>query len=446
MRFFSKRLTHTQTLAVGFFLIIIMGSILLMLPISSKDGMWTSFSDTLFTSTSATCVTGLIIADTFTKWSFFGQLVILCMIQVGGLGFMIVGVGFAIIFHHKIGLWTRGTLQESVNIDRLGGIVRLTKRAIRSTLVIEGIGAVILALRFMKDLPIHRAVYFGIFHSISAFCNAGFDLMGCFEPYGSLIPYQKDIIVNVVIMALIVAGGIGFFVWNDIYENGLFFKRYTLQTKLVLSITTILIVGGAACFFLFERGNAAYSGLNTGEQIMAAFFNSITARTAGFNSTDTALLSSSSKLLTIVLMFIGGSPGSTAGGIKTTTCAVMLLSVMATLRGKSIHIFKRKIDDPVVKKATVVLSLNLTLIVIAIIVMNYVQQLPTLSSTFEVVSAMGTVGMSTGITRDLNQINRIIIILLMYFGRVGSMTFALSFLGKRKSTNIHFPVENVNVG
>lgn len=442
----EKRLTKTQALALGFFVIIMLGALLLMLPISSKDGQFTSFIDALFTSTSATCVTGLVVADTFSKWTLFGQLVILAEIQIGGLGFMTIGVGFAIVLNHRIGLWTRGTLQESVNIDKLGGIVKLVREVINGTILIEGVAAIILTICFLRDFPLGTAIYYGIFHSVSAFCNAGFDLMGCIEPYGSFVPYNGNYVICIVLMLLIIIGGIGFFVWDDLYKNQFHVKRYRLQTKMVLFMTAILIFGGALLFFLLEKDSRAYEGLTTGQKVLAAFFNSVTARTAGFNSTDTGLLRPASQLLTMILMFVGGSPGSTAGGIKTTTLAVIILAVISSLRRTNMNIFRRRIEDEIVRKATVVLSLNLFLVIIAVFVIVINQNLPSLAVAFEVISAVGTVGMSMGITRSLSVFSKFIIILLMYFGRVGSMTFALSFLAKKKPTNIKYPVEKVNVG
>lgn len=442
----EKRLTKTQALALGFVIIILFGTFLLMLPISSKDGQFTSFIDALFTSTSATCVTGLVVADTFSKWTLFGQLVILAEIQIGGLGFMTIGVGFAIILNHRIGLWTRGTLQESVNIDKLGGIVNLVREVIKGTILIEGVAAIILTCCFMKDFSFGRALYYGIFHSVSAFCNAGFDLMGCIEPYGSFIPYNGNYVVCIVLMLLIIIGGIGFFVWDDLYRNGLHVKRYRLQTKIVLYVTAVLIFGGALLFFLLEKDSRAYEGLTLGQKILAAFFNSVTARTAGFNTTDTALLRPPSQLLTILLMFIGGSPGSTAGGIKTTTISVIILAVVSSLRRAHLNVFKRRIEDETVRKATVVLSLNMSLVFMAVFVILINQNLPSLAVVFEVVSAVGTVGMSVGITRGLSIFSKVVIIMLMYCGRVGSMTFALSFLAKKKPTDIKYPVEKINVG
>ena len=300
----GKRLTQTQMIVIGYVLIIAAGTFLLILPVSTREGIFTSPVDALFTATSASCVTGLVIADTFQHWSMFGQTVILTLIQIGGLGFMTIGVFFAIVLRRKIGLWTRGTLQESVNIMQVGGIVRLVKKIIIGTLFFEGIGALILSWRFSQTMELGKAVYFGVFHSISAFCNAGFDLMGEEAAYSSFTTYSGDWVVNVVLMLLIIIGGIGFFVWNDISIHKFHFRKYRLHTKITLFVTAVLILGGAALLFIFEQENTI-KGMPVDEQILCSLFGSVTARTAGFNTVDTGALTDSSKILTIILMFIG---------------------------------------------------------------------------------------------------------------------------------------------
>lgn len=350
MKMKIRRLTQTQMIVVGYLLIILIGALLLMIPAASRDGKVTPFIDALFTSASASCVTGLVIADTYQKWTIFGQCVILLLIQIGGLGFMTIGVFFAIILHRKIGLVMRGTLQESVNIQQIGGIVRLAKKIMKGTLIFEGAGALILASRFQRDFGWVRGIYYGLFHSISAFCNAGFDLMGTRESYSSFTWYDADPIVNIVIMFLIVIGGIGFFVWNDIAIHKFHVTRYRLHTKIVLATTGILIISGAILLYLFEA-NRTLAGMNGSEKIFCSLFGSVTARTAGFNTVDTAALSDSSKIVTILLMFIGGSPGSTAGGIKTTTFVVLLVYVSANLKNEdSCHIFGRRLDEGSIRK------------------------------------------------------------------------------------------------
>lgn len=298
-----RRLTQTQMIVIGFCLVILTGTLLLMLPVSTREGIVTPPVNALFTAVSASCVTGLVIADTYQYWSMFGQCVILLLIQIGGLGFMTIGVFFAIVLRKKIGLWVRGTLQESVNIMQTGGIVRLAKKIIIGTAVIEGLGALILAARFSRTMEAGQAVYYGIFHSISAFCNAGFDLMGKNGEYISLTEYSGDWVVNIVIMLLIIIGGIGFFIWNDLSENKLNFRRYRLHTKITILMTLFLIFGGAFLLFIFEYGNTL-AGRPLDEQILCSLFGSVTARTAGFNTVDTGALTDSSKLLTTLLMFI----------------------------------------------------------------------------------------------------------------------------------------------
>ena len=446
MKLFTKRLTQTQMIVLGYCIIIFLGAGLLMLPVSTKAGVYTPFTDALFTSTSAACVTGLVIADTFQYWSTFGQCVILCIIQIGGLGFMTIGVCFAILLRRKIGLWTRGTLQESVNIMQVGGIVRLAKKIIVGTAIFEGMGALILAVRFSREMSLGKAVYFGVFHSISAFCNAGFDLMGESGAYSSFTKYYNDPIVNLVIMSLIVIGGIGFFVWNDISVNKLKFRKYRLHTKIVLISTAILIFGGAALLFFFEKNNTI-AGMPFGEQVLCSLFGSVTARTAGFNTVDTAALTDSSKLLTTILVFIGGSPGSTAGGVKTTTFVVLLIYVHANLR-KEMHcnILGRRLDEDSIRKASAVLCINLFAVILAVLVIVTVQPAAMTDVAFEVVSAIGTVGMSTGVTRDMETVSKLVLIFLMYCGRIGSMTFALSLRGHKIEAPVKAPVEKIMIG
>lgn len=321
MKFFYKKLTQTQMIVFGYMLIILAGSILLMLPVSSRDAVWTSFADSLFTSTSAACVTGLVVVDTWQHWSLFGQVIILILIQIGGMGFMTLGVYMAILLRRKIGLRTRGILQESINSLQIGGIVKLAKKIIKGTAFFEIAGALILMIRFVPEFGVWRGIWYGIFHSVSAFCNAGFDLMGCTGAYNSLTRYSGDWLVNLTVMTLIVVGGIGFFVWDDLSVHKFEWKRFRLHTKIVISTTVALILTGAVLFFIMERHNVL-SGIPLGEQIWCSFFNSITARTAGFNTTDTGALTEGSRFVTMVLMFIGGSPGSTAGGIKTSTLEI----------------------------------------------------------------------------------------------------------------------------
>lgn len=441
-----RHVSQTQFIAYGFFCVIITGTLLLMLPFASRDGQSEPFLNCLFTATSASCVTGLVVADTWSQWSLFGQLVILTMIQIGGLGFITVGVFISIVLRRKIGLKERGLMMESVNTLQIGGVVRLAKKIIIGTCIFEGTGAVLLAIRFIPQFGFFRGLFYGIFHSISAFGNAGFDLMGGQTPYSSFVAYYDDWLVNFVIMSLIIIGGIGFIVWDDLSRNKLHFRKYMLQTKIVLVTTAILVFGGGLLFYLLER-NHLLVGMNTSGKILTSLFSSVTARTAGFNTTDTAALTDGSKLLTIILMFIGGSPGSTAGGIKTTTLVVLLLCVHSNIKQTyGINIFGRRLENDAVKRAGTILTINLLLAVTASLAIMAIQPLGFSDILFETFSAIGTVGMTTGITRALHPVSRCIIILLMYCGRIGSLSFALAFVQSKRKPHVQQPAEAINIG
>ncbi len=446
MRRIHSKLTQTQMIVVGFMLIILTGSLLLMLPWASRSHEVTPFLDTLFTATSASCVTGLVVVDTWSHWSVFGQVIILILIQVGGMGFMTLGVFMAILLRRRIGLKTRGVLQESINSLQIGGIVKLAKKIIQGTVFFESVGALILMYRFIPKVGMARGIWYGIFHSVSAFCNAGFDLMGYMEPYESLCGYAGDWLVNLTIMSLIVIGGIGFFVWDDIATKKLKVHRYTLHTKLVLMTTLALIIGGALFFFFTEQSNVLRN-MPFAERIWASFFQSVTARTAGFNTVDTGALTEGSKFVTILLMFVGGSPGSTAGGIKTTTLIVLLVCVRSNMRQeKGYNILDRRLDEEVVRKACTVMCTNLLLMLTATIVMLVLQPFALTDVLFETASAIGTVGMTTGITRSICSISKAVLIFLMYCGRIGSLTFALSLRGNKHEPAVKQPVEQVMIG
>lgn len=438
--------THARKIAIGFFIIIIAGTFLLTLPISGRSGEWTNPVDALFTATSATCVTGLAVFDTYQYWSVFGQIVIITLIQIGGLGFITFGVGFSIFFKQRIGLARRNLIQESVSALKLAGVVKLVRKIIIGTAIFEGIGAVVLAIRFIPKMGFAVGIYNAVFHSISAFCNAGFDLMGRYEEYSSLTAYSGDIVINITIMMLIIIGGLGFIVWDDIWHNRLKFRKYSLHSKIVIISTTVLVFGGAILFGIFEHNNTM-AGMNPVETVLASLFASVTTRTAGFNTIDLGVMTQSSKLLTDVLMFIGGSPGSTAGGIKTTSIVVMICYIGANLNGiQGVNILGRRISEEDVKKASVVMGINMGIAVVALIAITAVQPFNMDDLLLEVFSAIGTVGLSTGLTRQLTTFSKLVIIFLMYCGRIGSTTFATSFIGNKRRAPVQYPVEHINVG
>lgn len=443
----KNKLSQAQFIVIGFLIIVMISTVLLMFPFASKDGTRTPFLDCLFTSVSATCVTGLVVADTFTHWSMGGQLIILTLIQIGGLGFITIGVVFSMLLRQRIGLKFRGLMQESVNSLKISGIVKLTRKIIKGTLIIEGVGALILGIRFsvyFKNAA--TGFYYGLWHSVSAFCNAGFDLMGVEEEYSSLTAFAGDYVVNIVIMALIIIGGIGFIVWDDISRNKLKFRKYSLHTKIVLVTTAFLIIVPAVLFYIVEYDNTM-AGMNVGERVLASAFSSVTARTAGFNTVDTGALTGASKMLTIILMFIGGSPGSTAGGIKTTTIFVLLVNLFAGIRsGAGGSVFRRRFEEDAIKKASTVFILNLMLAVTAVFAVLAFNGLPFEDVAFEVFSAIGTVGMSTGLTRSLNNVSRIIIVILMFCGRIGSLSFAMSIMKTKKRAPVYYPDEKISIG
>lgn len=441
----KKKLSLTQVIALGFFIIITVGTVLLLLPFAAKEGE-TSFVNALFTATSATCVTGLVTYDTYAHWTLFGQLVILVMIQIGGLGFITIGVFAMHLLRKKIGLRKRELIHESVNSLHVGGSVRLVKKIIFGTLFFESIGAVGLAICFYPDMGLVKSIYYGIFHSVSAFCNAGFDLMGYQEAYCSFINYYDHIGVNLIIMSLVIIGGIGFLVWDDLSKNKFHVKSYLLHTKIVLSCTGILLIGGAVLFWIMEK-DTLLQGMSVRGQILASMFSAVTPRTAGFNTIDTAALTGGAKFLTILLMFIGGSPGSTAGGIKTTTIVVIIVFVLCTIKNKkSMNLFNRRFAEDAIRKASTVFFINLLLTVTAVLLICAHQELPLTDVIFEAFSAIGTVGMSTGVTRELSVLSKAAIIFLMYCGRVGSLSFAIAFRDRKPVPPVLKPVEKITIG
>jgi trk system potassium uptake protein TrkH len=434
-------------IALGYLLIIAIGTLLLSLPVSSRGVGTPSLSDALFTATSATCVTGLVVFDTFTQWSLFGQLVILLLIQIGGLGFMTIITMFSFFLRRRIGIKERGLLRESINVLNIGGIVRLIKKILIGTLFFEGLGAILLSIRFIPRMGVGVGIYNAVFHSVSAFCNAGFDLMGKYGRNSSLTTFSGDALVCLTITALIIVGGIGFFVWDDIYTNRHHIRKYQLHTKITLSVTAILIVLGTVGFFMFEKDNTL-AGMPLGDQFVNALFCAVTPRTAGFNTVDVGALTPASHLLTVIFMFIGGSPGSTAGGIKTTTLAVIVIAAWASIRNTRYqNVFGRRLDDGALKRAVSVMAVNLSLLLIGALLIGAANDtLPVSKVMFEAASAIGTVGLSTGITSTLDTFSQMILAFLMYAGRVGSLSFALLFTEHRACSAVQSPVEKITIG
>ncbi len=440
-------ISYPKLVAMGFLGIILIGSLLLSLPIASNSGQATPYLSCLFTATSATCVTGLVVADTFLHWSIFGRIVIITLIQIGGLGFMTLMTGLSLVLHRQISLHERTLLKDSFNTPDISGMVRLTKKILFGTLIVEGIGAVIFSIRLYSKFGFWGAVGRGVFLSISAFCNAGFDLFGDLGEYGSLVAFQNDPFIIVTAAILILIGGIGFLVWDDIVKNKWHFKRYRLHCKIALSVTLLITVVSTAAFFFLESGFTG-SKEGTGQQILNAFFASVTPRTAGFNSIDINSMHPVSKILTTVLMFIGGSPGSTAGGIKTTTVAVLLICSLSNLTARSgYNVFRRRLPKDIVVHALCVLMIQLSLAICGVLLICTAQpNLPTTDVVFEVFSAIDTVGMTTGVTRELNVFSQIVITALMYCGRLGSLTFAMVFVQKKEKDMLVYPEETVSIG
>lgn len=431
-----------QIIIFGFLLVILTGSILLMLPLSTREGMVTPFLDALFTSTSAVCVTGLVIHDTATYWSEFGQLIIILLIQIGGLGVVTVAGAFAILSGRRIGLMQRSTMQEAIAAPHVGGIVRLTGFILKTALAVELLGAALLFPVFCKEFGLIRGAWYALFHSISAFCNAGFDLMGIKAPFSSLTDYAAQPVVSMVIALLIVVGGIGFLTWEDIRTNRLSFHKYRMQSKVILTVTGALILIPAIYFFFFE-----FAGKPIGERILLSIFQAITPRTAGFNTADLTAMSETGQSVITILMLIGGSPGSTAGGMKTTTLAVLLASALAVFRRReNPHFFNRRVSNETVSQAATILMMYLILFLTGGLVISKIEDIPVLTCLFETASAIGTVGLSLGITPQLHWISHLILIGLMFFGRVGGLTLIFAALSNTQGTNARLPQERITVG
>ncbi len=437
-----RHITSFQIIIAGFFGVILLGSLLLMLPVSARGGQATPFLNALFTATSAVCVTGLVVYDTATYWSAFGQAVILLLIQIGGMGVVTIAVAVAAVSGRKIGLMQRSTLQEAISAPKVGGIVRMSKFIIRTSLCIELAGAVLLAVVFCRDFGMLKGLWYALFHSVSAFCNAGFDLIGIREPFSSLMTYSAQPIVNLVIMSLIIIGGIGFYTWADIGKNKANIKKYCMQSKVILTVTAFLIAAPAVYFFFCE-----FSDQSLVQRIWKSLFQSVTPRTAGFNTADLTILTETGQMLMIILMLIGGSPGSTAGGMKTTTIAVLGALALAVFRKKDYaHFFGRRVPEEAVRNAATILLMYVSLFLAGGMVISYIEDVSLLEALFETGSAIGTVGLTLGITPGLGGISKLILISLMFFGRVGGLTLIFAAVSERKPYNARLPQERITVG
>ncbi|ADO77534.1 potassium uptake protein, TrkH family [Halanaerobium praevalens DSM 2228] len=440
MNISKKNLTPAQYLVSGYFVVIILGALLLMLPIATTDGQGLRAIDAVFTATSATCVTGLIVVNTKEAFTTFGSTVIMFLIQIGGLGIMSMSTLFAFIIGKKISLKERLIIQEDLNQYQISGMVRLVQYLLGFTFAIEGSAAVILFFRFLKDYPTGKSIYLAIFHSVSAFNNAGFDLFG-----NSLENFTGDLTINLVIMALIILGGIGFGVMVEAY-NRIKFKKSTLQTKIVLIVTLSLLIFGFIVFFILEYDNTL-AGLPLLDKTLGAMFLSVTPRTAGFNTVATGALKQSSLFIIIILMFIGASPGSTGGGIKTTTFGVMLATLKNMIIGKEdVEVYNRRFKKKIIYEAFVITMLAAGLVILVTTILLIVEDFQFIDILFETVSAFGTVGLSTGITGQLSDISRVLITITMFAGRVGPLTLALAFGERVRKGNYHYPTEKVMVG
>lgn len=438
----KMHLTSFQVIILGFAGVIFMGALFLMLPISSKSGCITPFHEALFTSTSAVCVTGLVVQDTATYWSMFGQIILLILIQIGGLGVITVAAAFALLSGRKITLMQRSTMQEAIAAPKVGGIVRLTGFVLKATFFLEILGATLMMPIFVRDFGI-KGIGMSFFHSISAFCNAGFDVMGSRAgKYVSLTSYVGNPVINIIVMLLIVIGGIGFLTWEDICTYKHHFKCYRMQSKVILVTTALLILLPAIFFFSVDFVNMPLR-----KRVFSSLFQSVTSRTAGFNTTNLSEMTGAGQAIMILLMLIGGSPGSTAGGMKTTTFAVLLANAFAIFRRKEdAQLFKRRIGNTVIKNAATISMMYMILFFCGAVIMSVVERLPLGICLYETASAVGTVGLTLGITPQLGIVSQYLLIILMFLGRVGGLTLIYAALSGKNKNLSKLPLEKITVG
>lgn len=440
--------TPVQILALGFAIVILTGAILLSLPIASQSGKITPFIDCIFTSTSAVCVTGLVTVDTGTHWTYFGKTVIMLLIETGGLGFMSVATLVFFFLGKRITLKERLVMQEAMNVNSLQGLVKMVKYVLIFTFSVEGIGAVFFSTQFIPQFGIAKGIYYSVFHAVSAFCNAGFDLMGNFK---SVTAYANNSVVILTIASLIAIGGLGFYVWVEIY-NSKGNKRLSLHSRVVIYTTLVLIFGGAILMFLFEMNNPyTMQGMSIKGKVLSSIFASVSPRTAGFNSIPLDKMTPAGNFLTIILMFIGGSPGSTAGGIKTATAVVLFMTVVSMVKGREdTEIFQKRINKETVYKSLVISVLGLAIVIIVTMILSITEQrgIPFEYFLYEATSVFATVGLTLGLTTKLTFVGKVIISLTMYAGRVGPLTIILALAKTKnsKSGTIKYPEDKILIG
>lgn len=443
-----RKLSPTQSIAVVFALIILLGTCLLALPAASRNGESCGIRPALFTATSATCVTGLILYDTWTQWSGFGQAVILCLIEIGGLGFMTAASFVIFLLRRRVGLRQRMLMAQALSVSDMERVVKLQKWVLFGSLGIQTAGALVLFFRFLPDYGIRRAIFWGVFHAVSAFCNAGFDILGSIAPGESVIVFQTDGVVCITLMVLITVGGLGFFVWEEVVRVRSW-KKLSVYTRLVLLTSLALILGGAVCFCLLEWNNPdTLGGMTAPQKVLNAFFQSVTVRTAGFAAIDQGGLTDAGKAVSMVLMLIGGSAGSTAGGIKTVTCVVLLLFVWSRIRGRgSVRAFKHTVPEHQVLDAMTIALILLGLAVFGGVFISATSPVGFTDGLYEAVSALATVGLTTGVTTSLSVPAQFLIVIYMYFGRVGVLTLSLGFLmGSRAQERYRYAQTNLLIG
>ena len=439
------KLKGVQILALGFILVILVGALILTLPISTTSGESTNFLDALFTATSAVCVTGLVVVDTGTHWNMFGQTVIMILIEIGGLGFMSFTTLIAIILGKKITLRERLILQDAMNTFNIQGLVKMVKYVLVFTVSVQFFGALLFSTQFIPEYGLGRGAFYSIFHSISAFCNAGFDIFGNFS---SLTSYNSNGVVILVASALIIIGGLGFTVWSELYSSKSL-KRISLHSKMVILMTTMLVLGGTVLMFLFENKNVnTIANMSFMDKLMNSFFASVTPRTAGFNSIPTDGMTTAGQFLTIILMFIGGSPGSTAGGIKTTTIGILIVTIVCVIQGREdSEVFKRRFSKDLVYRAFTLIFIGLSLVIVVTMLLSYKEKGASFIALFyETVSALGTAGLTLGLTSELSTIGKVLIMFMMYLGRVGPLTVVLSITRKKINSGIKYPEGKILIG